>query len=69
MGGNIETAREWYQEPLEILLQEVLGTKVLLLRVGSPKYEVYLLFVNDMVLIPANHFTTSNVFYGVLLYQ
>ncbi|CAK41293.1 uncharacterized protein An12g08430 [Aspergillus niger] len=22
MGGNIETAREWYQEPLEILLQE-----------------------------------------------
>ncbi|GJP88641.1 hypothetical protein AlacWU_01540 [Aspergillus niger] len=33
MGGNIETAREWYQEPLEILLQEVLGTKVLLLRV------------------------------------
>ncbi|GLA02407.1 hypothetical protein AnigIFM60653_001877 [Aspergillus niger] len=35
MGGNIETAREWYQEPLEILLQEVLGTKVLLLRVVS----------------------------------
>lgn len=35
VGGNIEIAREWYQEPLEILLQEVLGTKVLLLRVGK----------------------------------